>query len=112
MILSQHRKKTQMPFRYGSDHNNTESTIPFHSHYNLFNDGDLLEHSTTATGSLWSMDISPEKSLEDCNHKWITADTRVPDGGEDISICINEGETLWAVYHVIKKNQKSGLSKK
>lgn len=36
----------------------------------------------------------PEKSLEDCNHKWITSDTRVPDGGKEISICTNEGETL------------------
>lgn len=45
----------------------------------------------------------PEKSLQDCNHKWITADTRVPDGGKEISTCINEEETLWAVYQVIKK---------
>lgn len=56
-ILSQHRHKTLISLQVMLRLQHWEH----HSLPNLFNDGALLEHSTSATGSLWSMDTSPWK---------------------------------------------------
>lgn len=55
----------------------------------------LLEHSITVISFLFDT-YTPvtEKSLKDFNHKWIAADTSVPDGVKKISIYINEGKIL------------------
>lgn len=103
MSLSQHRKKTQKCPSGNAQITILRARLPFiptPAHLMMWN---CWSTAPLPQGPSDPWTSGPEKSLQDCNHKWITADTRVPDGGKEISTCINEEETLWAVYQVIKK---------
>lgn len=107
-VVHSDRKQSHCPQAKRSDQDDIKSVILFHSHCTSFNDVDADPQplrccwGTAALSQAASLIRTPgtEKSLKDLNHKWITADTSVPpDGGKkNISIYINEGKIVWAVY--------------